>query len=144
MKSTANLEFWETYFNDEVIGRLGAANEALAQVQSPELFGENAPADSTLTQNQLRAKNPLFSVFQLELVRRSAVVGYTLASDTNRVNDLLSQPSAREALGSDLRLLWEAKPATNVAQLFAIKDPSGKGKAELLSLIHISEPTRPY
>ena len=131
LKSTANLEFWETYFNDEVIGRLGAANEALAQVQSPELFGEDAPADSTLTQDQLRAKNPLFSVFQLELGRRSAVVGYTLASDTNRVNDLLSQPAAREALGSDLRLLWEAKPATNVAQLFAIKDPSGKGKAEL-------------
>ena len=131
LKSTANLEFWETYFNDEVIGRLGAANEALAQVQSPELFGENAPADSTLTQDQLRAKNPLFSVFQLELGRRSAVVGYTLASDTNRVNDLLSQPAAREALGSDLRLLWEAKPTTNVAQLFAIKDPSGKGKAEL-------------
>ena len=131
LKSTANLEFWETYFNDEVIGRLGAANEALAQVQSPELFGENAPADSTLTQDQLRAKNPLFSVFQLELGRRSAVVGYTLASDTTRVNDLLSQPAAREALGNDLRLLWEAKPATNVAQLFAIKDPSGKGKAEL-------------
>ncbi len=131
LKSTANLEFWETYFNDEVIGRLGAANEALAQVQSPELFGENAPADSTLTQEQLRAKNPLFSVFQLELGRRSAVVGYTLASDTNRVNDLLSQPAAREALGSDLRLLWEAKPATNVAQLYAIKDLSGKGKAEL-------------
>ena len=131
LKSTANLEFWETYFNDEVIGRLGAANEALAQAQSPELFGEDAPADSTLTQDQLRAKNPLFSVFQLELGRRSAVVGYTLASDTNRVNDLLSQPAAREALGSDLRLLWEAKPATNVAQLFAIKDPSGKGKAEL-------------
>ena len=131
LKSTANLEFWETYFNDEVIGRLGAANEALAQVQSPELFGEDAPADSTLTQDQLRAKNPLFSVFQLELGRRSAVVGYTLASDTNRVNDLLSQPAAREALGSDLRLLWEAKPATNVAQLYAIKDLSGKGKAEL-------------
>jgi SecD/SecF fusion protein len=131
LKSTANLEFWETYFNDEVVGRLGAANQALAQAKSPELFGENAPADSLLTQDQLRAKNPLFSVFQLELGRRTAVVGYTLASDTNRVNDLLSLPSAREALGGDLRLMWEAKPATNVAQLFAIKDPSGKGKAEL-------------
>ena len=59
------------------------------------------------------------------------MVGYTLTSDTNRVNDLLRQPEARAALGNDLRLLWEAKPATNVAQLFAIKDPSGKGKAEL-------------
>ena len=45
---------------------------------SPELYGENAPADSTLTQDQIRAKNPLFSVFQMELGRRSPVVGYTL------------------------------------------------------------------
>ena len=131
LKSTANLEFWETYFNDEVIGRIGAANTALGEAMSPELFGENAPADSTLNQDELRAKNPLFSVFQMELGRRSPVVGYTLTSDTNRVNDLLRRPEARTALGSDLRLLWEAKPATNVAQLYAIKDMSGKGKAEL-------------
>ncbi len=131
LKSTANLEFWETYFNDEVVGRIGAANTALGEAMSPELFGENAPADSTLNQDELRAKNPLFSVFQMELGRRSPVVGYTLTSDTNRVNDLLRRPEARTALGSDLRLLWEAKPATNVAQLYAIKDMSGKGKAEL-------------
>ena len=131
LKSTANLEFWETYFNDEVIGRIGAANTAIGEAMSPELFGENAPADSTLSQDELRAKNPLFSVFQMELGRRSPVVGYTLTSDTNRVNDLLRRPEARKALGSDLRLLWEAKPATNVAQLYAIKDLSGKGKAEL-------------
>ena len=131
LKSTANLEFWETFFNDEVIGRLGAANTALGEAMSPELYGEDAPADSVLTQDQLRSKNPLFSVFQMELSRRSPVVGYTLTSDTNRVNDLLRRPEARKAIGSDLRLLWEAKPATNVAQLFAVKDPSGKGKAEL-------------
>ena len=131
LKSTANLEFWETYFNDEVIGRIGAANTALGEAMSPELYGENAPADSTLSQDEIRAKNPLFSVFQMELGRRSPVVGYTLTSDTNRVNDLLRRPEARTALGSDLRLLWEAKPATNVAQLYAIKDMSGKGKAEL-------------
>ena len=91
LKSTANLEFWETYFNDEVIGRLGAANEAVGPSHEPRALRGDAPADSTLTQDQLRAKNPLFSVFQLELGRRSAVVGYTLASDTNRVNDLLSR-----------------------------------------------------
>ncbi len=131
LKSTANLEFWETYFNDEIIGRIGAANEALGKAFSPELYGEEAPADSALTQDQIRAKNPLYAAFQLELGRRSPVVGYALTSDTNRVNDLLNHPSARTALGSGLRLMWEAKPATNVAQLFAIKDPSGKGKAEL-------------
>ena len=60
LKSTANLEFWETYFNDEVIGRLGAANEALGRAMSPDLYGEDAPADSAMSQDQMRAKNPLF------------------------------------------------------------------------------------
>ena len=71
---------------------------------------------------------PLFSLNQ---GRRSAIVGACQTSDTNRVNDLFRLPEAREALGSDLRLLWGAKPASNVAQLYAIKDMSGKGKAEL-------------
>ncbi|MEZ7836963.1 MAG: hypothetical protein QMB09_03610, partial [Flavobacteriales bacterium] len=59
LKSTANLEFWETYFNDEVIGRISAANTAVGQLLNPELFGDEAPADSTLTQEQLQLKNPL-------------------------------------------------------------------------------------
>ena len=33
LKSTANLEFWETFFNDEVIQRLDAANTAIAGQQ---------------------------------------------------------------------------------------------------------------
>ena len=131
LKSTANLEFWETYFNDEVIGRISAANTAVGEVLNPELFGDEAPADSTLTQDQLQLKNPLFSTFQMELGRRSAIVGYAQVSDTNRVNDVLNRPEAIEALGSDLRLLWDAKSIGNIATLYAIRDQSGKGRADL-------------
>lgn len=131
LKSTANLEFWETYFNDEVIGQISAANAAVGQTLHPELFGEDAPADSTLTQDQLQSKNPLFATFQMELGRRSAIVGYAQVSDTNRVNDILNRPEAREAIGSGLRLLWDAKTNGNIASLYAIKDESGKGKAVL-------------
>ena len=131
LKSTANLEFWETYFNDEVIGRISAANTAVGQLLNPELFGDEAPADSTLTQGQLQLKNPLFATFQMELGRRSAIVGYAQVSDTNRVNDVLNRPEAIEALGSDLRLLWDAKSNGNIASLYAIKDESGKGRADL-------------
>lgn len=131
LKSTANLEFWETYFNDEVIGQISAANTAVGQMLHPELFGDEAPADSTLTQEQLQSKNPLFSTFQMELGRRSAIVGYAQVIDTNRVNDILNRPEAREALGSELRLLWDAKANGNIASLYAIKDESGKGRAVL-------------
>jgi SecD/SecF fusion protein len=131
LKSTANLEFWETYFNDEIFQRISAANNALGRALSPELFAIDAPADSALSIEQQRSKNPLFSFFQPELQRRSAVVGYAAIADTNRVNDLLSMPEARRALQSDLRLMWEAKPSQNVAALYAINDESGKGKAKL-------------
>ena len=131
LKSTANLEFWETYFNDEVIGRISEANTAIGKSLNPELFGEDAPADSTLSKEQLQAKNPLFATFQMELGRRSAIVGYAQVSDTNRVNDLLNRAEAKSALGKDLRLLWDAKTTSNIASLYAIKDESEKGKAVL-------------
>ena len=131
LKSTANLEFWETYFNDEVIGKLSEANTAIGKSLNPELFAEDAAPDSTLTIEQRQAKNPLFASFQMELSRRSAIVGYAQVSDTNRVNDLLNRAEAKEAIGANLRLLWDAKPTSNIASLYAIKDESGKGRAAL-------------
>ncbi len=131
LKSTANLEFWETYFNDEIIQRLDAANTAIATANDPSLFGASAPADSALTDEQKLAKIPLFRYLQPELQRRSAVVGYAAVADTNRVNDLLRRPEARMALRNDLRLLWEAKPTQTFAALYAVKDESRKGKAKL-------------
>ena len=131
LKSTANLEFWETYFNDEVIGKLSEANTAIGKSLNPELYAEDAAPDSTLTIEQRQAKNPLFASFQMELSRRSAIVGYAQVSDTNRVNDLLKRTEAKAAIGANLRLLWDAKPTSNIASLYAIKDESGKGRAVL-------------
>ncbi len=42
LKSTANLEFWETFNNDEVFQQLSAANDAIAQSLYPEVFEEDA------------------------------------------------------------------------------------------------------
>ena len=131
LKATANLEFWETYFNDEVFSRISAANNAVARAKNPELFGANAPADSALTDAQRAAKAPLFSYLAPETSRRSAVVGYANANDTARINTMLRMPEARRALQSDLQLLWDAKPSNGIAVLYAIKDESGKGKAKL-------------
>ena len=134
LKSTANLEFWPTFFNDEILGRLYEANAAVGAVQHPDLFGENAPADSTLTPEQGRAKNPLLSIFQPELGRRGAVVGYALATDTSEVNAILNHPAAKENFKNDLKLMWAAKPISSTSPihaLYGIRDDSKKGKAAL-------------
>ena len=134
LKSTANLEFWPTYFNDEILSRIYEANAAVGAVYYPELFGDDAPADSTLTPEEGRKKNPLLAKFQPELGRRGAIVGYAQATDTSEVNSILNHPAAKEHFKADLKLMWAAKPIAANSQihaLYGIKDESEKGKAPL-------------
>ena len=131
LKSTANLEFWETWFNEEVAQRIADANIAAGRVMSPELYADDAPADSALTTEQLRAKNPLFAVLQPERTAKTSIVGYSVEADTGKVNRILAMPAFKAALGSDVRLLWSAKSNGNVSTLYAIQDQSGRGKAKL-------------
>ena len=131
LKSTANLEFWETWFNDEIVQRLADANAAAGRAMRPDLFGEAAPADSALSQEDLRAKNPLFAVMQPNQQAKTSIVGFAMDTDTGKVNDVLGLPAFKSALGSDVRLLWGAKTDGGVATLYAIQDQSGRGKAKL-------------
>ena len=131
LKSTANLEFWETWFNDEVVQRIADANNAAGRALRPDLFGEGAPADSTLDTETLRAKNPLFAVMQPNQQAKTSIVGFAVEADTGKVNDVLQMPEVRTALGTDLRLLWSAKAEGGVSTLYAIQDQSGRGKAKL-------------
>jgi SecD/SecF fusion protein len=131
LKSTANLEFWETWFNDEIVQRIADANTAAGRVQRPDLFGEEAPADSSLSQEELRAKNPLFAVMQPNQQAKTSIVGFAAEADTGKVNDVLRIAAVKVALGTDLRLLWGAKTEGGVATLYAIQDQSGRGKAKL-------------
>lgn len=145
LKSTANLEFWETLNNDEVFERINNANDALARNMSPEIYNRanliNEMAQDTtiaeserdsLTLEERRLRNPLFAVMQPQLQQRSPVVGYGLVSDTAEFNQLIRRQEARNSLGDNLRLMWEAKPETgNVAALYAIRDDNGNGRAKI-------------
>ena len=131
LKSTANLEFWETFFNEEVAQRIADANVAAGQAMRPDLYADSAAADTSLSTEQLRAKNPLFAVLQPERTARTSIVGYSVEADTGDVNTILRMPAVQAALGNDLRLLWSAKSNGNVSTLYAIQDQSGRGKAEL-------------
>jgi SecD/SecF fusion protein len=84
-----------------------------------------------LSKEELRKKNPLFALLDVRAPMGTNIVGFAKASDTTQVNRLLRTAEARAALPADLRLIWGAKSEQNVAQLYAIKDPSMNGKAQL-------------
>jgi SecD/SecF fusion protein len=153
LKSTANLEFWDTYFNTEIFDVVVKINENLGKEMAPELFGLAAKpdsvvsdsaltasvdstkikADSLLTREESRKKNPLFSLLDPRVQSGNSIIGMARVSDTSAINKLLSRPEAKRAMSAkpELRLLWSAKPMANVVTLHAIKDPSLKGKAQL-------------
>jgi len=47
LQGTANLEFWETYDNSEVLPYLGQANKKIAEIQSIKTSPSTTPADTT-------------------------------------------------------------------------------------------------
>jgi SecD/SecF fusion protein len=153
LKSTANLEFWDTYFNTEVFDVVVKINENLGKASAPELFGmatkldtaakdtaltaavdsTKIKADSLLTKEESRKKNPLFALLDPRVQTGNSMIGMARVSDTSAINKLLARPEARQAMAAkpELRLLWSAKPMSNIVSLYAIKDPSLKGKAQL-------------
>jgi SecD/SecF fusion protein len=153
LKSTANLEFWETYFAAEALPLMKVVNDELGKTQHPELFlgdsssitdttkieGDSlktAAADSTqkdsLSVEDLRKKNPLFALLDTRgIMNNGCIVGRALSSDTARINRMLRSPEAKRNLPAEMRLQWGSAVEQNVATLYAIKDASLKGKAEL-------------
>lgn len=136
LKATANLEFWETLYTDEVINQLGAANDAIAKSLYPAVFAkaDSISKDTTLaplTEEEQAMRSPLFVKLQPNFASRTPVVGFAREGDVEDINELLERPEAQSALKSNVRLLWSAKPQDGIVQLYAIRDDSGKGKAKL-------------
>ncbi|MFM7770702.1 MAG: protein translocase subunit SecDF [Bacteroidota bacterium] len=149
LKSTANLEFWNTYFNAEVAQALVDLNDALGKKLAPELWGiTSTPVDTTktdstavapaakpddqLTDEEKRKKNPLFAliqpIFPKDATQLSPVIAQAAVSSQEAVNNLLRSSEAKSILPGDLRLLWGAKAEQGIVALYAIKteDPNSK------------------
>ncbi|MEY3397445.1 MAG: hypothetical protein RL220_39 [Bacteroidota bacterium] len=173
LKSTANLEFWETYFASESLPLISQINTELAKSQNPELFDTDSAsadstsadtlktaADSTLTaQNdtlssdttkqesleEIRKKNPIFTLLNPQVRNNGCEVGFAMVSDTARINRMLNSAEAKRILPAEMMLLWGAKTEKNIATLYALRDGSLKRKAELdgASIIDARQDFRP-
>lgn len=143
LQGSANLEFWETYNNQEIAPYLTQLDQRLANGETRIEANDSTANDSTksqLAQNKPAAKlslkgnklgantgkdaqmaaakkaNPLLSMLQLIPGDALSVVGYASVRDTAAINKIIYSQLAQQVLPSDLRLRWSAKPADGLQQ----------------------------
>lgn len=143
LQGSANLEFWETYNNQEIAPYLTQLDQRLANGETKVEANDSTANDSTksqLAQNKPAAKlslkgnnlgantgkdaqmaaakkaNPLLSMLQLIPGDALSVVGYASVRDTAAINKIIYSQLAQQVLPSDLRLRWSAKPADGLQQ----------------------------
>ncbi len=142
LQSTAELQFWEVYSNQEMANFFIQANTALAQIEKNDVsLDETQKVDSSKSKidNLLgevkdsvdtKKQNPLFAVLYPSIPQNdnqiSSRVATSSLNDTARVNKYLAMPEVRALLPEDMKyvkFLWDAKPVTDseVIYLYAIK-----------------------
>ena len=158
LQGSANLEFWETYSNQEVTPYLDQLDQRLANgdtkadttatdstkkvqtasVASPKfvLNKNNAVKGEDAQMAALKKMHPLLSMLQTVPGEALSLVGYASVRDTAAINKVLHSQVAKQILPSDLKLLWGAKPAEglnkkNVYELYALKVTTSDGRAPL-------------
>ena len=141
LQSTAELQFWEVYTNQEVAQFLYAANATVTELFKEEnvtaadskdeaaseiedLLGE--VQDSTETAQTTSLFNVLYPRIPRNQNEISSVIGSASVIDTAKVNAYLSLEEVKALLPANLKhvkFLWDAKPIkdTEVINLYAIK-----------------------
>ena len=158
LQGSANLEFWETYNNQEITPYLVQLDQRLANgetkvdtaaTDSTKKVQTKAAATPKFAFNKgnavkgedaqmaaLKKMHPLLSMLQTIPGDALSLVGYASVRDTAAVNKLIYGSLAKQILPSDLKLLWSAKPEDglnkkNVYGLYALKITTSDGRAPL-------------
>ena len=158
LQGSANLEFWETYNNQEITPYLvqldqrlangetkvdTAATDSTKKVQTKAaatpkfaLNKGNAAKGEDAQMAALKKMHPLLSMLQTIPGDALSLVGYASVRDTAAINKLIYGSLAKQILPSDLKLLWSAKPEDglnkkNVYGLYALKITTSDGRAPL-------------
>ncbi len=92
-----------------------------------------------LSQEVLRARNPLLSRLQIEANGASPIVGHAESYNIPMIDEFLAMPEVRALIPRDMILLWGVKPIvdpqtkreTTIYELYAMRDRSGKGQPDL-------------
>ena len=138
LQSTAQLEFWETYKNDQLINFIIEANTYLGlQAQTDATLEDNVEKDAdseiddlladVATQDSIAApsSNPILDRIVGQGFQGGPVLAQFAARDSDLIMSYLDQPEVRRLLPSEyryIRFAW-GKPTADgtVVELFALK-----------------------
>ena len=149
LQGSANLEFWECYNANELVGSLNQLVLAWQQ----KTRNEDAPADTTATQpadttkvedlaGRLTQSGNAIDGSRLAPALKLhgqglAIVGHASVYDTADVNKMLNSELAQRILPRDVKLRWGAKSVNydgekgDQFQLYALKITEASGRAPL-------------
>jgi len=139
LQSTAELQFWEVYTNQEMAQFFLSANTTLAQILKPE---EELEKDSATTTEEeiddllgevkdsvdFETQNPLFAKLFVRFPQTQGDVSSILASasvnDTAAINSYLAMKEVRALLPADMKytkFAWDVKANNDFLSLYALK-----------------------
>ena len=160
LQGSAELQFWQVYQNEEVVGILENINKTLALTvkdttatnaadtiqKGGKLAGltKNAATDTSATAKSAAASkaNPLYSLLSIptfsaengqQALRPGPVVGWVLQKDTAKVKAYFNRAEIKPLIPSSLKFMWSLKPmeGSKVYELYAIKVTSLDGRPAL-------------
>ena len=133
LQSTAQLEFWETYKNDELGDFLISANEYLRSREDlgiPNNESESSIEDllseveETSDDSNANLSNPLLSLIKTPAFQGGPVLGNFSQNDQELVSLYLNLPEVRQLLPSAnryIKFLWGKEDENGLTGLYAIK-----------------------
>ncbi len=141
LQSTAELQFWEVYSNQEMAQFFINSNATLAQIlkvdeseSSLDSISQDKEIDDLLGEVKdsvdTKSANPLFSVLIPNIPQSqnqvSSLIASASVSDTATVDKYLAMKEVRNLLPANMKytkFLWDAKPITDTDRinLYAIK-----------------------
>jgi SecD/SecF fusion protein len=132
LQSTAQLEFWETFKNDDFGSFLISANEYLASIETNNELSESSESDiddllSEVEQSSdsiRNSSNPLLSLVRTFSYQGGPILARFLPRDQEQVDSYLSMSEIRKLLPRDYRytkFLWGKVDEDGLTSLYAIK-----------------------
>tara|TARA_B100000575_G_C23143582_1_gene666596 strand:+ start:8001 stop:10922 length:2922 start_codon:yes stop_codon:yes gene_type:complete len=132
LQSTAQLEFWETYKNDDFLNYLVSADAYLSSIEInndsndlPESDIDDLLSEVEQTSDSIASKsNPLLGLVKAYSYQGGPIIARFQPRDTLIVNSYLTLPDVRKLLPREYRyakFLWGKEDPDGLTSLYAIK-----------------------